>query len=238
MTQSQSGPEPDRAALPQGGAESGLSRNAAPGGLVGPDPLRIWAHPLQPQETHFWDYWTVLVRHRWTVFTFLVVTVVVTTIWTFTTRPVFTAMVTLRIEKDEPRVLKFEEVVKSDPQQEYYQTQLKIISSRSLANRVIEILRLDEHPEFQMLGRENGWRGATHSPHPAPDSVATRTMSASRSRSVPSAVRKGRTSGRRTRRSSISRTREPVPSSRVSSPSVTCALWRIGNVRSRERTLH
>lgn len=157
MTQSESGPEPDRAALPQGGAESGLTRNAAPGGLVGPDPLRIWAHPLQPPETHFWDYWTVLVRHRWTVFTFLVVTVVVTTIWTFTTRPVFTAMVTLRIEKDEPRVLKFEEVVKSDPQQEYYQTQLKIISSRSLANRVIEILRLDEHPEFQMLGRENGW---------------------------------------------------------------------------------
>ena len=47
-------------------------------------------------------------------------------------------------------------------------------------------------------------------------------MRASRSRSVPSAVRKGRTSGRRTRRSSISRTRAPSPT--LSRSSVTGAL--------------
>jgi capsular exopolysaccharide synthesis family protein len=117
----------------------------------------MWAHPVQPDEAHFWDYWTIIVRHRWTVLTFFVVTVIVTTIWTFTTRPVFTGTATLRIEKEEPRVLKFEEVVKTDPQQEYYQTQFKILLSRTLASRVIGLLGLDQHPEFQQFGHESGW---------------------------------------------------------------------------------
>jgi len=99
----------------------------------------------------------VLVRHRWTVLTFLVVTVIVTTIWSFTTRPLFTATATLRIEKEEPRVLKFEEVVKADPQQDYYQTQFKILQSRTLASRVIGVLGLDQHSEFQRPDQEDGW---------------------------------------------------------------------------------
>jgi len=149
-------PQPDRPALPPG-ADRRLAPTAAPGALATPDPTRVWAQPLQPEEAHFWDYWSVLVRHRWTVLTFLVVTVIVTTIWTFTTRPLFTATATLRIEKEEPRVLKFEEVVKADAQQDYYQTQFKILQSRTLASRVIGLLRLDQHSEFQRLDQENGW---------------------------------------------------------------------------------
>jgi uncharacterized protein involved in exopolysaccharide biosynthesis len=85
------------------------------------------------------------------------VSVIVTTIWTYTTRPVFTATATLRIEKDEPRVLKFEEVVKADAQQDYYQTQFKILQSRTLANRVIGLLALDQHAEFQRPEQDDGW---------------------------------------------------------------------------------
>jgi capsular exopolysaccharide synthesis family protein len=80
--------------------------------------------------------------------TFLV-SIIFTALWTFTTRPVYTGAVTLRIEKDEPRVLKFDEVLnQSDSQQDYYQTQYKILQSRTLANRVIGLLQLDQHPEF------------------------------------------------------------------------------------------
>jgi capsular exopolysaccharide synthesis family protein len=156
MSEPSSDPQPDRPALPPGSAD-GLTRTTAPGPLAIPDPARVWAHALQPEEAHFWDYWTVLVRHRWTVLTFFLVTVIVTTIWTFTTRPLFTATATLRIEKEEPRVLKFEEVVKADAQQDYYQTQFKILQSRTLASRVIGLLGLDQHSEFQRLDQENGW---------------------------------------------------------------------------------
>ena len=149
---------PDRPALPPGEGDTRLGRAPAPGALATPDATQLLAHPLQTEEeTHFWDYCGVLLRHRWTVITFLLVSVIVTTICTFTTRPTFTAAATLRIEKDEPRILKFEEVVKADAQQDYYQTQFKVLQSRTLANRVIGLLGLDQHAEFVRPDEEDGW---------------------------------------------------------------------------------
>ena len=148
---------PESRALPPGAANGGLAPSSDGGPLATPDPSRLWAVPAPPEEAHFWDYWRVLLRHRWTVVTFFLVTVIVATIWTFTTRPVFSATATLRIEREEPRVLKFEEVVKADPQQDYYQTQYKILQSRTLASRVIGLLALDQHPDFQQADREGGF---------------------------------------------------------------------------------
>src|SRR5262249_5804227 len=80
------------------------------------------------------------------------------TVWTFTTRPMFLATATLRIEKEEPRVLKFEQVIREDnPQQDYYQTQFKVLQSRTLASRVIGVLGLDQHPAFVDADGEGDW---------------------------------------------------------------------------------
>jgi capsular exopolysaccharide synthesis family protein len=122
-----------------------------------PEPPSLYGYPVE-QEAHFWDYWQVLSRRRWTVISVFVVTALVAIVWTFTTRPIYTGTATLRIEKEQPRIVKFEEVVKeSDTQQDYYQTQYKILQSRSLANRVIGLLQLDQHPEFQDADADRGW---------------------------------------------------------------------------------
>ncbi len=150
-----SDPPSDPRALPPGGGlvqASALRALASPS----PEPAQLSVLPSE-EETHFWDYWRVLVRHRWTVISFFLVTGIVGTVWTFTTRPVYTATVMLRIEKEEPKVVKFEEVVKADPQQDYYQTQHRILQSRTLASRVIGFLQLDQHPDFQQLDGESGW---------------------------------------------------------------------------------
>ncbi|PYM04134.1 MAG: hypothetical protein DMD82_15295 [Candidatus Rokuibacteriota bacterium] len=120
-----------------------------PTGVATLEPTPVYVHPAE-EETHFWDYWRVLARRRWTVITFFLVTVIVATLWTFTTRPVYTGTATLRIEKDQPHVIKFDEVVKeNESQQDYLQTQYRILQSRALANRVIGLLQLDQHPAFQ-----------------------------------------------------------------------------------------
>jgi len=118
------------------------------------DPVEItraehvaYGYPAE-ETSHFWDYWRVIRRRRWTIITCFLVTVTAVTVLSFTTRPVYRASATLRIEKDQPRIVKFEEVVKEDSQQDYYQTQYRILQSRSLANRVIGLLQLDQHPEF------------------------------------------------------------------------------------------
>ncbi len=115
-------------------------------------PLTLGAVAMEPGR-HFWDYWRILARHRWTVITFFLASVIVGTAWTFTSQPIFSATATLRIEKEEPKVLKFEDVVKTDAQQDYYQTQFKVLQSRSIAHRVIGALQLDTHPEFQEESR-------------------------------------------------------------------------------------
>jgi len=147
-------------ALPPAGQAGALAHPVATGGALATEAPPVWAHPIPEEDAHFWDYWRVLVRHRWTVITFFLLAVVVGTVWTFTTRPLFTSVATLRIDKEEPRVLKFEQVVpaeQADYQQTQYQTQLKILQSRALASRVIGLLTLDQHPEFQSLDAEAGW---------------------------------------------------------------------------------
>jgi capsular exopolysaccharide synthesis family protein len=122
-----------------------------------PEPTSLYGYPVE-QEAHFWDYWQVLSRRRWTVISVFVVTALIAVIWTFTTRPIYTGTATLRIEKEQPRIVKFEEVIKeSDTQQDYYQTQYKILQSRSLANRVIGLLQLDQQGEFQDPDANRGW---------------------------------------------------------------------------------
>ena len=95
----------------------------------------------RPVEPPMWAYWRVLMRHRWTVLTVLLGAVLAPLIWSFITRPVFTATALLRVEREEPRVVKFEQVVRDDLQGESPVTQLhtfqRLLQSRTLANRVI-----------------------------------------------------------------------------------------------------
>jgi polysaccharide biosynthesis transport protein len=122
-------------------------------------PFQPYPHQRLP-EAHLWDYWAVLVQRRWTVVTVFLGAVLATIVWTVTTRPVFTATALLRIEREEPRVLKFEQVVRDEPSNEPAQTQLqtylKMLQSRTLANRVIELLDLRQNPEFRARDRRPG----------------------------------------------------------------------------------
>src|SRR2546426_12631027 len=145
-------PTRDPRALPpaQAGRELGQGR-----GRWRHEPQTLYGVPVE-KETHFWDYWQVVSRRRWTILCVFLGTLLAATLYTFTIRPVFTGWVSLQNDKEPPRVLKFDEVVKeADNQQDYYQTQFKILQSRSLANRVIGLLQLDQHEEFEQ--DQDGW---------------------------------------------------------------------------------
>ena len=76
---------PSPRALPPGGHAGALAHPAPTGGaLAAAEAPPVWAHPIPEEDAHFWDYWRVLVRHRWTVITFFLLAVVVATVWTFT----------------------------------------------------------------------------------------------------------------------------------------------------------
>jgi polysaccharide biosynthesis transport protein len=103
-------------------------------------------------ETHLRDYWRVAVKHRWVIALFSLVVVTTTAFITFTTERTYTAETTLQIEKQAPRVVKIEEVMQPDvfgPEKyDYYQTQFRILESRTLAANVIRDLGLESDPRF------------------------------------------------------------------------------------------
>ena len=104
--------------------------------------------PTEEKEIHLRDYWNVLWRRRWTVITTVLIVLLATGIFTFTRKPIYTAKGTLLVEK-EPTILTFEEIFQIETfRDDYYQTQYKLLQSRGLAERVVERLKLHEHPEF------------------------------------------------------------------------------------------
>jgi capsular exopolysaccharide synthesis family protein len=90
-----------------------------------------------------------LLKRRWIIIASVVIFVSTVAILSFTAKPVFRATTVILIEQEEPKVVSFQEIYKIEGgKEDYYQTQYKILTSRSLAKRVIEELDLLSYPEF------------------------------------------------------------------------------------------
>jgi len=95
------------------------------------------------------DYLRVIMKRRWTVITFFAVLVITVAIHTFTATPIYEATTRLIIDKENPNVVSIQEVMAIDASgTDYYQTQYKIIESRTVAREVIRRLQLEESEEF------------------------------------------------------------------------------------------
>lgn len=99
--------------------------------------------PVDPLQ-----YWNTIKKRKWVIITTLSIIFTVVTIATFLKKPIYKATGILYIEK-EANVLTFQDIFQIDTYREdFYQTQFKLLKSRSLAKEVIEKLRLNEKPEF------------------------------------------------------------------------------------------
>jgi succinoglycan biosynthesis transport protein ExoP len=95
------------------------------------------------------DYLGVIRKRKWTIITVFMVMVITVTIHAFTATPVYEAATRLIIDKENPNVVSIQEVMAVDASgTDYYQTQYKIIESRTVARDVIRRLNLQESLEF------------------------------------------------------------------------------------------
>ncbi|HEU4402792.1 MAG TPA: Wzz/FepE/Etk N-terminal domain-containing protein, partial [Candidatus Polarisedimenticolia bacterium] len=110
----------------------------------------------QEKELHLLDYWRILVKRRWVVYTSLSVLVTTVALGSLLTRPIYTATTRLQIEQNTPNILPFQEVMASvpDPRNDFYQTQYGLIQSRRVAGEVIVSLGLAKQEEFRLAGVE------------------------------------------------------------------------------------
>jgi len=111
------------------------------------------------RQVHLLDYWQVLVKRRWIIYSALLLVTGLVTLGSFLVRPMYTATVQIQIEKYSPNVLPFQEVMTSytDWRDDFYETQSRLIQSRSVARAVVQKLNLTAAPHFALPpGRSDG----------------------------------------------------------------------------------
>jgi len=124
---------------------------------------KVREYPLSPstyygyqeEEIHIRDYLHIILRRKWIVITFFLAVVTTVTLGTFMMKPQYKATTSIKIDKENANILTFKDVYAVErPEEDYYQTQYKVLKSRNLARRVIRQMKLDMNPEF--AGQKSG----------------------------------------------------------------------------------
>ena len=101
-------------------------------------------------------YWRTIVRRRWLIIPFFLAVVLVTSIVTLRQTRIYDATCTIIIDLSAPKVLdkdSVQEVVESGSggywySKEFYETQYKVLTSRTVAQRVVDKLQLGQNLKF------------------------------------------------------------------------------------------
>ena len=108
---------------------------------------RAEEEPASEDSITLKDLGRIVLKHKWTLLLVIGLTLMAAAVRTFLSTPVYRSTVILQIDRSSPRVVRFE----NDPEQERLgsddavsmRTQQELLKSRSLAERVIDELRLD-----------------------------------------------------------------------------------------------
>lgn len=94
-------------------------------------------------------YFAVINRAKWRILLLAILVAALSVFVVLNMKPLYSSKATLLIEAQQAKAVKIEEVYGiNSMQQEYYLTQFEILKSRSIAETVIERLKLAEHPDF------------------------------------------------------------------------------------------
>ncbi len=109
----------------------------------------------QKKEIDVWEYLRIVLKRKWVLIAFTAVLLVLAAVNSFTTRPLYRATATILIEEPGSSMLNIQELLNyqigygNDYIGTYFNTQLRLLTSRSLAERVAKRMNLASRPEFQ-----------------------------------------------------------------------------------------
>src|SRR5438552_17823089 len=111
---------------------------------------------FSPHEPHLYDYLLILRKHQWLILSFLLTVVTIVSIATFRMKLVYVAMARIEVDRETAHFLPFQA---ADPyaylldQENYIETQSKILTSETLALQTIRSVGLGRHPDFSEGGK-------------------------------------------------------------------------------------
>jgi capsular exopolysaccharide synthesis family protein len=114
-------------------------------------------HQQHDEEHHVLDYVRVVYKRRWIAIPVFLIVFLVGAVNSYRTTPVYEASTQVLIEKDGPKIGRLETMFQDQEgwyNDEFYQTQYRILQSRSLARRTAELMDLPNHPSIRKAMEE------------------------------------------------------------------------------------
>ena len=103
-------------------------------------------------------YWHIFNKYKWQIFRLTFLIGLLTYLITLSLEPSYRFTTTLLIEFEQAKVISIEEVYGiGSSNRDYYQTQLGILKSRMLAEKVTKKLNLMAHPAFNVAPESSPW---------------------------------------------------------------------------------
>jgi succinoglycan biosynthesis transport protein ExoP len=109
------------------------------------------------KEIDLLEYWRIVLKRKWILLTFSALLLAFVGIFSFTATPLYRATATVMIEEPSSGVFNIQDVLgmggfQSDYLGTYFNTQLRLLQSRTLAERVAKKMNLAARPELQARG--------------------------------------------------------------------------------------
>lgn len=125
-------------------------RRAGEALTVLPSPATVAWEPA-PHEPHLLDYLIILRKHQWLILTFALTVVTLVTIASMKMKPVYRASARVEVDRNSQSELPFQssnDYAQYMDEEDYIETQTKILQSETLALQTIKSLNLGQYPEF------------------------------------------------------------------------------------------
>jgi len=114
--------------------------------------------PQEIREVTLKDYWEVITKRWGILLSFIIILSGLAAFYSFTSPKVYRVNSSIAIESAKPEITeRIEDIYQSEKKSaEYFQTQLNILQSRSMGERVIKSLELYKEPTFRDAGDSTG----------------------------------------------------------------------------------
>src|SRR5258706_7163244 len=117
--------------------------------------------PQQPEieQLDLVRYWRAIARNKWRILALVVLVGLIATLYAYSLPPVYRSTTTLMVEGSRTKGVTMEDLYVSynGSTRDYYLTQFEIIKSREFAERLVRVMGLAKHPEFDPNKSPKPW---------------------------------------------------------------------------------
>ncbi|MBE0627175.1 MAG: polysaccharide biosynthesis tyrosine autokinase [Burkholderiales bacterium] len=104
-------------------------------------------------------YLRTLNRYKWGILLVVIAVGMLASLYASSLRPIYRSTATVMVEMGKPKVVSNQDIYESfiGTTRDYFLTQFEIIKSRELAERLVRVMQLTKHPEYDPRQRAKPW---------------------------------------------------------------------------------